>query len=209
VDLIVANNVFAHIDDLQSVFRGIDKLLKPDGTLIFEVQYLVDLVESGSFDMLYHEHLDYHTLKPFQPFLKAHGLVLTDWEHLPTHGGSIRVTARRRGSECPIPNETLDWEGLRRKIRCAKERVSHQGPMVAFGAAAKAATLINELGVADQIAYCVDDTAEKQYRYIPGTDIQILPVERLGNEKVLMCAWNYEDVIRRRIPNELVHPFRD
>jgi SAM-dependent methyltransferase len=209
VDLIVANNVFAHIDDLQSVFRGIDNLLKPYGTLVFEVQYLVDLVKSGSFDMIYAEHTDYHTLKPLRKFLRRFGLVMTNWSHIPTHGGSIRVTARRQGIECRIPEEALDWDGLRLKICAARERVTAHGKMVAFGAAAKAATLIGELGIADQILYCVDDTKAKQFRYIPGTDIQVLPVDRLGDEKVLMCAWNYEREIRQRIPNELVHPFRD
>jgi SAM-dependent methyltransferase len=207
VDLIVANNVLAHIDDLQDVFRGICRLLKPDGALVFEVQYLVDLVESGSFDMIYHEHLDYHTLKPLQAFLKSFGLVMTEWEHLPTHGGSIRVTAKWHGEECQVPDETLDWDWLRIKINAAREKVKSEGPMVAFGAAAKACTLINELGVADQIAYCVDDTPHKQFRYIPGTDIQIRPVSSLKNEKVLMTAWNYAREIRNRIPNELVNPF--
>lgn len=206
VDVIVANNVFAHIDDLQSVFRGVDRLLKPSGTLIFEVQYLSDLVKSGAFDMIYHEHLDYHTLKPLRPFLRRYDLLMTGWEHIPTHGGSIRVTAKRRGAECQIPDESLDWEGLRQKIEAAKARVGN-GPFVAFGAAAKATTLINELGIADRISYCVDDTPQKQFRYIPGTNIQIRPVSMLKDETVLMTAWNYEKEIRQRIPNQLVNPF--
>lgn len=207
VDLIVANNVLAHIDRLQDVFCGIKRLLKPDGALVFEVQYLVDLVKSGAFDMFYHEHLDYHTLKPLQSFLRSFGLVMTEWEHIPNHGGSIRVTAKRRGTECAIPDEPLDWDGLRAKINAARDRLKSQGQMVAFGAAAKACTLINELGIADQILYCVDDTPQKQWRYIPGTDIQIRPVSCLKDEKVLLTAWNFFAEIRRRIGNELVHPF--
>jgi SAM-dependent methyltransferase len=207
-DLIVANNVFAHIDDLQSVFRGIQRLLKPDGALVFEVQYLVDLVRSGSFDMIYHEHLDYHTLGPLQKFLRRYGLVMTDRQHIPTHGGSIRITAKWYGVECEIPEEPLDWSLLRKRIDAAKAKLQSQGRMVAFGAAAKASTLINELGIADQIAYCVDDTPQKQGRYIPGTDIRICPVEDLADdERVLLTAWNYEKEIRQRIPNELVKPF--
>lgn len=208
MDLIVANNCLAHIDGLDSVMRGITRLLKPDGALVFEVQYLVDLVDSGSFDMCYFEHLDYHSLKPLQRFLRRFGLVMTEWEHIPQHGGSIRVTARWNGPECHIPNERLDWDGFRAKIEQARHRLQQHGKMVAFGAAAKACTLINELGIADQILYCVDDTPQKRYRYIPGTDIQVLPVEMLGKEKVLMTAWNFEAEIRSRIPNELVHPFR-
>jgi SAM-dependent methyltransferase len=207
VDLVVANNVLAHIDNLQSVFQGIDRVLKPDGALVFEVQYLIDLMESGSFDMIYHEHLDYHTLKPLQSFLRSQGLVMTEWEHIPNHGGSIRVTAKRKGEECAIFNETLDWEWLRMKINAARDRVKAEGKMVAFGAAAKACTLINELGIADQILFCVDDTPQKQFRYIPGTDIPIWPVSSLKDEKVLLTAWNYEKEVRQRIPNELVNPF--
>lgn len=208
MDLIVANNVFAHIDDLQSVFRGVARLLKLNGALVFEVQYLPDLVKAGAFDLCYHEHLDYHTLGPLKPFLKKYGLVMTGWEHIPTHGGSIRVTAKRHGKECWTPEEKLDWQGFRDKIDAAKKKLKSQGRMVIFGAAAKVSTLISELEIEDQIDYCVDDTPQKQGRYIPGTKIQILPVEKLGKEKVLMGAWNYEREIRERIPNELVHPFR-
>lgn len=208
VDVVVANNVLAHIDDLQSVFHGINRVLKPDGVLIFEVQYLVDLVESGAFDMIYHEHLDYHTLKPLQGFLRRHELVMAGFERIPTHGGSIRVTAKRSGVECELSAETLDWKGLRTRIERAKERVKAQGTMAAFGAAAKACTLINELDIADRIVFCVDDTPQKQFRYIPGTNIQIRPVSSLRDEKVLLTAWNYEREIRERIKNELVNPFR-
>lgn len=207
VDVIVANNVFAHIDDLQGVFQGVNRLLKTDGALIFEVQYLVDLVSAGAFDMIYHEHLDYHTLKPLQQFLRRYGLVMTEWEHIPTHGGSIRVTAKRFGEECAIPHEVLDWDGMREKMEFAGIKVRCEDRLVAFGAAAKATTLINELGIADQIAYVVDDTPQKQGRYIPGTDIPIKPVSEVGDGPVLLCAWNYEKEISQRIPNRLINPF--
>jgi hypothetical protein len=81
--------------------------------------------------------------------------------------------------------------------------------MVAFGAAAKACTLINELGIASQIAYCVDDTPQKQFRYMPGTNIQIRrPLQVFGMRRCCCAAWNFESVIRERIPNALVNPFR-
>lgn len=207
-DVVVGNNVFAHIDDLASVFRGVSRILEPDGAVIFEVQYLPALIASGSFDMIYHEHLDYHTLGPLKPFLHKFGLVMVGVEYIPTHGGSIRVTAKKFGEECDIPDENLDWDGLRERIEGARKRVKAEGDMVAFGAAAKASTLIGELGVADQIKFCVDDTPTKQFRYIPGTDIQILPVSALGDQKVLLTAWNYEREIAERIPNKLVHPFK-
>lgn len=219
VDLVVANNVLAHIDDLQNTFRGILRVLKPDGVLVFEVQYLVDLVKAGAFDLIYGEHLSYHTLKPLQPFLRSFGLVMTGCEHIPAHGGSIRVTAQRwhlgpeyiglYEGECGIPDEPLDWDGMRAKIEAARKKLKAQGRMVIFGAAAKVSTLMSELGIADQIDYCVDDTPQKILRYIPGTNIQIFPVSKLRNEKVLMGAWNYETTIRERLPShELIHPFK-
>lgn len=209
-DVVVGNNVFAHIDDLQDVFKGIQRVLEPDGMLIFEVQYLVDLVSSGAFDMIYHEHLDYHTLKPLQGFLKRFGMVMTGWEHLEAHGGSIRVTARKVGEEREIPDEPLDWVGLRAKIDEHGERVRREigeGKVPAFGATAKASTLINEFGIQDHISFVADDTKEKQFRYIPGTDIPVFPVDSLRDEPVLLTAWNYAGEIAKRIPNRLIHPF--
>ena len=211
-DAVVGLNVFAHIDNLDSVFKGIDKVLAPDGVLIFEVQYLVDLVRSGEFDLVYHEHLDYHTLKPLQAFLRRYNLVMTEWEHIPAHGGSIRVVARRNGIECAIPDEPLDWAGLREKIDATGRRLravlASHGKVVAFGAAAKATTLINELGIADYIKFAVDDTPEKQGRFIPGTGIPILNSGILNaDDVVLVTAWNYFDVIAQKIPNKLIHPF--
>ena len=211
-DLVVANNVFAHIDNLEDVFRGINNVLTDDGAIIFEVQYLIDLLRNGEFDMIYHEHLDYHHLKPLARFLTRMGFVLTEWEHIRTHGGSMRVTARRHGREAILPEEYINFERLKAIVALTKKRVrelaDEKAPLVAFGAAAKATTLIHNFGIADKIAYCVDDTPQKQGRYIPGTNIKILPVSELKNQTVLLTAWNYEKEIRQRINNKLINPFR-
>lgn len=95
VDLICANNVFAHIDDLDAVVRAVGKALTAKGVLVFEVQYRLAMVKNGLFDMIYHEHLDYHAVKPLVSFLSRHNLTVFDVEHVSTHGGSIRVYARR------------------------------------------------------------------------------------------------------------------
>lgn len=206
-DLVLANNVFAHIDDLRDVFVGIEKVLSTEGAVVFEVQYLPYLIERGAFDTIYHEHLDYHTLKPLAKFLKSVGLVMTEWAMIPTHGGSIRVTGKREGPEAYLPDESLRWKALREKMEASKKKLTANGRMVAFGASAKASVLINQLGLNDRILYCVDDTEKKQGRFIPGTDIQIKPVSALGGEAVLVTAWNYYDIIRQRIPNKLIDPF--
>ena len=212
-DVIVANNVLAHIDDLDSVFHGIRKCLRPDGELIFEVQYLVDLVKSGKFDMIYHEHMDYHHLRPLQGYLRRFGLVMTKWEHIPQHGGSIRVYASKVGVECELPEEQIDWDAFRAKVEAARIRLgailrSH-GQVVAFGAPAKAATIIGEFGLEPYISYVVDDTPLKQGRYIPGTNLKILPTSEVGDGPVLLLAWNFADEISRKIPNKLILPYED
>ena len=216
VDLIVANNVLAHVDDLWDVMRGVDHLLKDDGALVFEVQYLPAMIQSGAFDMIYHEHRDYHTLAPWGPFLKRWGLVITGVEFISTHGGSIRVYCERPGYAMNLPHESIDWRSFKQRIREAKEAVQRQilevdGPIVAFGATAKATTLIHHFGLTEMIDYCVDSTPAKQGRYIPGTGIKIYPMTQLESHPpaaVLLTAWNYEAYIRALYPHlKFIVPF--
>lgn len=209
-DIVVALNAFAHIDDLQDVFMGIKQLLKPDGIVVFEVQYLPDLVGNGLFDMIYHEHLDYHTIAPLARFAESFGWVLTEWEHLKTHGGSIRVTFGQ-GKPAALPDEHLDWEWLAESARLTRYRIDkalNGGKAVAFGATAKATTLIHTISIADSIEFCVDDTPEKQGLYLPGTDIQIRPRTALTDQPLLLTAWNYASIIAEQFPNHrLINPF--
>lgn len=215
VDLIVANNVLAHVDDLWDVFRGIDRLLKDDGALVFEVQYFPDLVKNGAFDMIYHEHRDYHTISPWVAFLKRFGLIIRRTDNISTHGGSVRITCERPGLRNWIwCNEEIDWRAFKRRIAEAKQDVLDQvlntpGPIVAFGATAKACTLIHHFGLADLIDYAVDSTPAKQGRYIPGTAIQIHePTAQAMNVTFLLTAWNFEKAIRAQYPmNRFIVPF--
>ena len=219
-DLIVANNVFAHIDNLWEVFAAVDMCLSDDGALVLEVQYLPDMLERVGFDMIYHEHHDYHTLAPLAEFVRRFGLTLTGWKRIPTHGGSVRVTCKRRGEQAPLPDEKLDWLNFHVDIECARiqtvkdlEDAQQRGPVVAFGATAKACTLIHHFDIARYISYCIDDTPAKQGRYIPGTKIRIYGSERLHqskSEKILfLTAWNYEAVIRGKYPDfRLIVPSR-
>lgn len=212
-DLIVANNVLAHIDDLQDVFRGINHLLAKDGALIFEVQYLPDLIQSASFDMIYHEHMSYHTVEPLKNFLFRHGFILTKVDHINLHGGSVRITAQRTGYETDWVDTPPDWVQFAEDVEYVRQTIKQRldgKKVVVFGAAAKATTLIHHCGIQDNILYCVDDTPEKQNRYIPGTDIQILPTSHVKDgDTIFMCAWNYFDIIKEKYPNsELIHPFK-
>lgn len=213
VDLIVANNVFAHIDNLRHVFAGIDAILSPDGVVVFEVQYLVPMMQSGAFDMIYHEHRDYHTLGPLRRFLTGMGMVMTGWELIEAHGGSIRVTAKREGVPANVPDEPTDWQAFQNVIEWQKSSINAQisGRIAAFGAPAKAVTLIHHFGLQNKIAYCVDDTPQKQGKYIAGTTIPVVGrevMERDNPRQMLLLSWNYADLIRKQFPNvDFIVPF--
>ena len=172
---------------------------------------------TGAFDMIYHEHRDYHTLKPLPKFLRQFGLVIKCVEFLETHGGSIRVWCARPGIGLEMDDVDMDWLAFKHRIDDARRMILAQidavqgKPLVAFGATAKACTLIHHFGLTDYIDYCVDDTLEKQGRYIPGTDIEIHPTAVLRNDPeavVLLTAWNFADVIRPQYPDkQFIVPF--
>lgn len=212
VDIIVANNVLAHVESFHDVFCGIDRLLKEDGVLVFEVQYWPKLVEAGAFDMVYNEHRDYHTITPWTNFLKPFGLVLKRYEHLKTHGGSIRMYCERPGFPCRIPEtfyEATDWRAFKAKIAESKRLLLDQisevnGPVVALGAPAKACTLVHHYGIADLVDRCIDSTPAKHGKYIPGTAIRIDPPDTLPSnttQTLLLFAWNFEEEFRQQYPN--------
>jgi SAM-dependent methyltransferase len=216
VDLIVANNVLAHVDDMYDVFNGIDRVLTDDGALIFEVQYFPDMMASGAFDMIYHEHRDYHTMKPLPRFLKRFGLVIEQVDFIETHGGSLRVWCRRPGLGLDVDDMDMDWRAFKHKIDEARRVLIAQldqakSHIVALGATAKACTLIHHFGLTDYIDYAVDSTPQKQGRYIPGTDIEIHRPDVLKNDPdavVLLTAWNFADVIVPQFPDkQFIIPF--
>lgn len=210
--MILANNVFAHVDDLRNIFVGIDRVLDDDGVVIFEVQYFPKMVDLGAFDMVYHEHKSYHTLKPLPRFLAKFGMCMFDYEHLDTHGGSIRVYCKRGSDGIKVPDEVIDWALFKSRIDDEKERINKSltGRVAAFGATAKATTLIHHFGLQDKISYCVDETPEKKGLFVPGTNIRIVGVDALESQPpdmMLLTAWNYADYIRSRFNIPMVVPF--
>jgi len=218
-DLIIAKNVFAHIDDLDDVIRGVDMILAEDGVLIFEVQYFLEMAERGEFDMIYHEHRDYHTVAPLIPFLASHNMRIVHVERLPNHGGSIRVYCGR-GGMMPMAEKTVDWDEFKSHIDFFSQHIirevteaANNSQIIMFGATAKACTLVHHLGIADMIAYAVDSTPRKQGKYIAGTKIKIMPEESLSqsksNKTILISAWNYSDYIIQKYPDrEFIIPFK-
>lgn len=206
MQLILANNVFAHVDDLRNVLLGVKYLLAEDGRLIFEVQYLPALIRGGMFDMIYHEHKDYHTLKPWVTFLGKFGMCVREVEHLPTHGGSVRVTAGFGSDGIKVSDPAINWENVGIRIEAGKakfmEELNGYQHVAAFGATAKATTLLHHYGITDRISYMVDETPSKIGRYMPGTEIPIYGFDKLQEDKpdaVVITAWNYAEVIKPRL----------
>ena len=218
--IITANNVFAHTDDIVGFVKATKELLSPDGVFIFEVQYLKDLVERNLFDMIYHEHLCYYHLTPLVPFFKRLGLQVFDVEHVPTHGGSIRVFVGYKDGPHQISPKIQEMltaetelnsastyrafakriEGIGKKLRALLGESRAAGKrIVGYGAPAKATTLCYALGInGETLGYIVDDSPLKQGLYMPGTHIPIKAPDALYSDKpdyCLILAWDFADSI--------------
>ena len=222
-DLLVGNNVLAHVPDLNDFVAGLALLLKPAGVLAMEFPHLLRLIEEVQFDTIYHEHFSYFSFLAVERVFARHGLEVFDVERLSTHGGSLRVFARRSDG---VPRPTTSAvDSLRADERAARldrlegyagfaERVeavktgllgflktakSEGRAVVAYGAAAKGNTLLNTCAVdAGLIAYVVDRSPHKQGRYLPGSHLPIHPPERIFETRpasVRILPWNLRDEI--------------
>jgi SAM-dependent methyltransferase len=216
--IITANNVFAHADDLRGIVEGIRTLLAPDGVFVFEVSYLVDVIEKTLFDTIYHEHVAYHSVKPLKAFFAANGMELISAERIDSHGGSLRGVAQRAGGPHPVQESVshlmaleaslgLDQTTVLRqfgaridlvksKLTSLLQALKADGKSVAgFGAPAKATTLMYHFGIGpDVIDFIVDDSPLKQNLFAPGMHIPILPSQAIYDRKpdaVVILAWNF------------------
>ncbi len=221
-DLLVANNVLAHVPDLNDFVAGMTVLLADEGVLSIEFPHLLRLIEGVQFDTIYHEHFSYISLLSLEPLLARHGLRVFDVEELPTHGGSLRVfachadatrpeeasVAALRGSERAFGIDRMEtYSGFDEKVqhtrralrRFLDEARASGRTVVAYGAAAKGNTLLNSSGVtADDIAYVVDRSPHKQGRYLPGSRLPIRTpddVDATRPDYLLVLAWNLLDEI--------------
>jgi SAM-dependent methyltransferase len=222
-DLIVANNVLAHVPDLVDFVRGLDFLLKPPGTITVEFPHLLRLMEGNQFDTIYHEHFSYFSFGTAEEIFRKYGLEIFDVEELPTHGGSLRMYARHPGAATqPVSTRVSSFReqeisaGLRdlaayasfgEKVRETKRalleflvRAKRTGKSVAaYGAAAKGNTLLNYCGIrTDFLDYAVDLSPHKQNLFLPGTHIPVHSPEKLRETRpdyVLILPWNIRDEI--------------
>ncbi|TVT38890.1 class I SAM-dependent methyltransferase [Amycolatopsis rhizosphaerae] len=225
-DLVVANNVYAHVPDLLGFTQGLRALVADDGWVSIEVQHLLSLVQLNQYDTIYHEHFQYYTVATAQAALATAGLAVVDVERLPTHGGSIRLWARPEavaGEPGPRVRETLaaeseaglhTLEGYHDFARRVGEvrldllefliRARRRGERVAgYGAPGKGNTLLNHCGIRpDLLPYTVDRNPYKHGRYTPGTRIPIHPIERIEQDRpdyVLVLPWNLRAELTRQL----------
>lgn len=220
--LIVANNVYAHADQLGGLTDGIANLLDIDGVFVFEVSYLMDIIDKFVFDTVYHEHLSYHSVKPFVQFFAAHGLHLFDVQTIGTKGGSMRGFVQKAGgpqAERPVVKQMIleeDRRGLHTpqifkdyetKILARKtalldymEQAKQKGLKVAaYGASTTVTTLMYHFELTDKLAYLIDDNTKKHGMYSPGCHLEVKPSSVLyGDDRpdvVVILAWQYAQPI--------------
>ena len=216
-DLMAANNVLAHVPDINDFLRGFATLLKADGVATFEFPHLLCLMAEHQFDTLYHEHYSYLSLTAVHTLCLRNGLEIFDVTELPTHGGSLRVFAQRAGGPQARRASVDDLLGIEagagvttaafyNTLAPAAERIKHQllrfllqakaegKRVVGYGAAAKGNTLFNYAGVRpDLLAWVADANPHKQGKYLPGSRIPVVAPERLAIEQpdyVLVLPWN-------------------
>jgi SAM-dependent methyltransferase len=220
-DLVIGNNVLAHVPDLHDFVEGISRLLGPDGVATLEFPHVLRLIAERQFDTIYHEHFSYFSLFAVERAFGEHGLSLFDVEELPTHGGSLRIYAAPTGTREPSGRllelrerehaqaldriegylgfeaavQSVKHDLLRFLLKAKQERMS----VVGYGAAAKGNTLLNYCGVrSDFLDYVVDRSPHKQGRFLPGSRIPIRPPDAVRETKpdlLLILPWNIVDEI--------------
>jgi SAM-dependent methyltransferase len=225
-DLVIANNVYAHIPDLLGFTRSLRELMSDDGWLSIEVHHALNLVSLGQFDTIYHEHFQYYTVHSALRALATADLAVVDVDLLPTHGGSIRLWARPAAVAGP-PTERVrsalaveESAGLNQveaylQLRSRTERIRHDllrfllecrasgKRVVGYGAPGKGNTLLNYCGIrSDLIDYIVDRNPYKHGRFTPGTRIPIHDPERIEKDRpdvVLALPWNLESELTEQL----------
>lgn len=220
-DVIHANNVLAHVADLNGFVAGIEILLKDSGVAVIEAPYAKDFIDHTEFDTIYHEHLCYFSLTALDRLMTRHGLVIRDVERLPIHGGSLRIFAGKAKSNVrgervrALLAEEAAWgverihfyrgfarrvEGLKESLRGELQKLKKQGKRIAaYGAAAKGSTLLNYFGIGRElIDFVADRSTYKQGRYMPGVHLPIVAPEELRRampDYCVLLTWNFAEEI--------------
>jgi len=222
-DLIIGNNVLAHVPDLNDFVKGLKILLKPTGLITMEFPHLLQLMESNQFDTIYHEHFSYFSFLAVEQVFARHGMKLFDVEELPTHGGSLRIYAchdqdeskstQSRARDLKAKEQRAGFGELKHylsfspKVEATKRKLlsflisaKQEGKrVVGYGAPAKGNTLLNYCGVrTDLMDYTVDRSPHKQGHFLPGVHIPIYAPEQIRQTRpdyVLILPWNLKDEV--------------
>ncbi len=226
-DVLLGNNVLAHVPDILDFVGGMKHVLKEDGVITMEFPHLMQLVENNQFDTIYHEHFSYLSFSTVNKIFESQGFEMFDVEQLPTHGGSLRIFAKHKGNNkhqlTPNVESLLKQErekgmlsqeyyrsfrerALAIKIACLDfltKQARNQKKVAAYGAAAKGNTLLNYCGIKnDLISYVVDANPNKQNKYLPGSHIPVVNEEHLKKDKpdfVIIFPWNIKEEITKQL----------
>ena len=226
-DLLLGNNVLAHVPDINDFVGGMKVILKPQGVITMEFPHLVQLIDNNQFDTIYHEHFSYLSFYSVKKIFKVQGLELFDVEELPTHGGSLRIYAKHEEDPSKEISENVKrleekeqkkgitnpeyYQGFQQKAQKVKldllsfliEQKRKGKKVGAYGAAAKGNTLLNYCGIKnDLVDFVVDANPNKQDKFLPASHIPVVKEEFLKNEKpdfVLILPWNLKDEITAQL----------
>lgn len=224
-DLIIGNNVLAHVPDINSFVEGIHVALKPTGTVTMEFPHLLKLIKLNQFDTIYQEHFSYFSLLTVKKIFLKHGMKVYDVEELETHGGSLRIYVAHQDNTAYETTERFNkviadekefgldkintYEDFANSIKRIKMnstklliQLKESGKKVAaFGAAAKGNTFLNYCGIGrEYIDYVADSSIPKQGMYLPGTRIPIVSPDKIMEDKpdyIILLAWNLKDELSR------------
>ena len=223
-DLILASNVFAHSDNLKEMAECMKKLLKKNGTIIIEVQYLLNTLKDLTFDNIYHEHYNYWSLTSLINFFKQFNLTIFRAEKINTHGGSIRVYLKNGNIKVESNVKSLlreeDNFGIKKfstyqkfadKIYEIRKNVvnnldnlkKENNKIIGYGSPAKATTALNFFGVTNQIDFIIEDNILKHNKFVPGVKIPIFSKNKIKKKvnQILVLAWNFFDEIKKNNSN--------
>ena len=229
-DLVLASNVFAHSDELKMMAECMLKLLKKKGTLIIEVQYLLNTLQDLTFDNIYHEHYNYWSLTSLETFFNRFSSTIYRAEKIDTHGGSIRIYIKK-SKKVKIEKNVREllkveekygiknyqtYKDFAKKVYKIRENVrknifqlaSKETKIIGYGSPAKATTALNFFGISNEIKYIVEDNKLKQGKFLPGMKIPITSKENIKTKPdcAIVLAWNFIDEIKRKNA-DLAHKF--
>ena len=219
--LIIANNVFAHTDELQEFVKNVNILMSKNSIFIFEVQYLSELVKNLYFDMIYHEHTSYHAIFPLINFFRKYNLIIFDIQKISTHGGSLRIFVKQKYNDVKIKKNVSNFLKIENKLnlgnrstyigflnkisllkkklnRILKEYYLSNKKIIGYGAPAKATTFIYQLEIQKYFDFVIDDNNLKQNKFLPGTSIKIKGnsfLKKFEPDYIVILAWNFSDSI--------------